>query len=268
MPKVTRYFSNKRLVYYRPFDPIDWDAHWAEHISMSLFPGKVWGFGMLPFLPEVLPRQGKILEAGCGMGQIVHKLRLLGFDCEGVDSAALTIARIRELLPDLPVSVGDVLRLEVPDGYYSGYISLGVIEHREEGPEPFLEEAWRVLKPGGTAVFTVPFLNPLRRFKARFGCFSSAPKADEVFYQYAFTCEELESLLRGQGFSIIDRTYYDPWKGLKDELPPCAAINKKPKLAAKCRNWAGRQQWLYPLAAHMLALICRKEEKSSIFQQP
>ena len=144
-------------MYYRPFDPIDWDAHWAEHISMSLFPGKVWGFGMLPFLPEVLPRQGKILEAGCGMGQIVHKLRLLGFDCEGVDSAALTIARIRELLPDLPVSVGDVLRLEVPDGYYSGYISLGVMSTGRRGRNLFWKKPGGCSSPAGQPCLPCPF---------------------------------------------------------------------------------------------------------------
>ena len=35
---------------------------------------------------------------------------------------------------DLPVREGDVTRLDVRDGSFAGYVSLGVMEHRREGP--------------------------------------------------------------------------------------------------------------------------------------
>lgn len=259
MKKLTRHFTNGRLVYYRLRDPINWDIHWMEEISMDLFPPQPRGLGMLSFLAEMLPKKGKILEAGCGVGYIVHELRLQGFDCEGVDTAVSTIHSIRELMPNLPVSVGDVSHLDVPDNYYSGYISLGVVEHRQEGPEPFLTEAYRVLKKNGIAIFTVPYCNTIRLIKAKLGCFSSPPKLDEVFYQYAYTKNELIDLLQQHGFTIVTHTYYDPWKGLKDELQPFSAINRRPSLARKLRIWTDKRKWLYPHAAHMLVLICRKE---------
>lgn len=258
MSRITRYFMQDRLVYYRHYDSIDWDEHWANLISDKLFPAKVNGLGPLSFLKQALPRHGKILEAGCGRGQIVHKLRMMGFDCEGVDNAMQTIRKVKELRPDLPVTIGDVLHLDVPDNYYSGYVSLGVIEHRQEGPEPFLDEAWRVVKPGGIAVFTVPFNNSLRRLKAKLGCFSAPPKPEEVFYQYAFTRQELTGLLQAHKFAVTSCAYYDPWKGLKDEIPLFAAINRNPSLAIKFRSWAERSSWLYPYVSHMLALVCRK----------
>ena len=59
---------------------------------------------------------------------------------------------VRELYPDLPIRAGDVTCIEVPEKYYSGYISLGVMEHCRQGPETFLKEAYRVLENDGVAI--------------------------------------------------------------------------------------------------------------------
>jgi len=264
MHKDTRFFTKSRLAYYRAASPMNWDAHWAAEFNPALYPDHSVGLGALSFISDVLheklrEREGKILEAGCGMGHIVHELRMQGFDCEGVDSAVLTIAKIHEMKPDLPVRVGDLLRLDVPDAFYAGYISLGVVEHLEEGPEPFLTEAHRVLAQNGIAIFAVPFLNTIRRIKAWLGIFSSPPTSGEYFYQYAFTQHEFTEILQKNGFHVLQVTYYDPWKGLKDELAFCAWLNSKPDLAYKCRVWANKKTWLYPHAVHMLALVCGKQ---------
>lgn len=219
-PENIRYFVDNRLKYYKHKTRMDWDEHWEDIISPELYPPQSVGLGVLSFISDCMPKNGKILEAGCGMGHIVHELRMQGFDCEGVDNAGRTIGKIREILPDLPVFEGDVLSLAAPDDLYSGYISLGVVEHREEGPKPFLREAWRVLRKGGVAVFTVPYCSTIRQIKGRLGCFSSRPGSDYVFYQQAFTREEFSDILRQEGFTVTDHTYYDPWKGLKDELQP------------------------------------------------
>ena len=100
---VSRYFFNNRLVYYIPENTFDWDTHWANLISPSLYRSESQGLGMLSFLSKFLPRNGRILEAGCGTGHVVHELCLQGFKCEGVDNARKTIQKINELVPFLPV---------------------------------------------------------------------------------------------------------------------------------------------------------------------
>ena len=255
----TRHIVNKRLAWFRPNKQHDWDEHWAKLLTMDNFPEQVYGLGMLDFMLPYLPKTGPILEAGCGMGQIVHTLRKLGFDCEGVDTAQKTIARIHELQPSLPVQVGDVLELPVNDNHYSGLISLGVIEHRFEGPEPFLKESYRVLKPEGVAIFTVPHFNLLRRAKAKLGCFNTPIPANSCFYQYALTANELGKLLQAQGFFTEKIAYYDPWKGLKDELFLFNKIHHNPTRVKQWRAWANRQKWLLPYVSHMIAFICRKK---------
>jgi SAM-dependent methyltransferase len=112
-----------------------------------------------------LPKQGKILEAGCGIGRVVRYFHDRGYDIEGAELNPDTVAQINQTYPDLKVFVGDVGKLSVPDGYYSGLVSYGTIEHFIAGAEVPLNEHYRVLAPGGIAIITVPSYNRLRRIK-------------------------------------------------------------------------------------------------------
>ena len=139
----------QRLVYYKTKpDSNFWDEHWKDQISPETYKradrGKL-GFFERPFT-QYLPKSGRILEAGCGLGQYVLALRSRGYDCEGVEWGEDTVQAIKALRPEAPIRIGDVTQLDVPDGYYTGYISLGVVEHQPEGPEKFLQEAKKYLK--------------------------------------------------------------------------------------------------------------------------
>jgi len=59
-----------------------------------------------PSLPAV-----KILEAGCGVGQVVVALRTMGFDCYGLDYAEKVIKLLNQNFPDYPFYQGDIRRL-------------------------------------------------------------------------------------------------------------------------------------------------------------
>jgi SAM-dependent methyltransferase len=110
------------------------------------------------YLPY-LSRDTVILEAGCGLGHVVYYLRQCGYHVIGVDYAAEALQPeiIHKL--QLPVTVADVHHLPYADNSLGGYLSFGVVEHFEAGPEPALREAFRVLKPGGALVLTVPHPN-------------------------------------------------------------------------------------------------------------
>ena len=114
-----------------------------------------------------LPRDGPILEAGCGPGHVVAYLRDLGFRIEGVELNANVVEAMGQLRPDLPLRVGDVGQMDVPDAHYRGLLSFGVIEHFKEGPTAVLAEHFRVLAAGGIAVISVPSFNQVRRVKRR-----------------------------------------------------------------------------------------------------
>ncbi len=217
--RVERMVIDERLAWYREDAAAGfWDEHWHGGASEEFY--QRYKAGALDEYEDIflrfLLKEGKILEAGCGLGQYVVAMRARGYDMEGVDSASETIDEINKLFGDVPIRNGDITKLDTPDGYYSGYVSLGVVEHCITGPEPFFMEAARVVSPGGVLVFTVPQFGPLRRMKAALGLFKKSP-SNLPFYQYAFKESEFRELLHQWPFEIIHVEAMSGIKGLRDE---------------------------------------------------
>ena len=262
---ISRSVVRGRLAYFgAAADPRFWDDHWRRSFDPRIYEstrkGDVVAFYDAPFR-RWLPRDGRILEAGCGFGHHVLALRARGYDAEGVDFAPETIDLVKRHVPDVPVRQSDATALDVSDGYYAGYISLGVVEHREEGPNPYIEEAWRVLAPGGVAIFTVPCFNPFRQWKARRGFYRGSP-LDHGFYQYAFSRDEFCELLRGAGFVIAEVSYFDPIKGLKDEIPALGRMLRWRYLGWRLNRLLDQMFRAFPHLSnslgHMLLVVARK----------
>tara|TARA_B100001250_G_C19747812_1_gene766182 strand:+ start:228 stop:1397 length:1170 start_codon:yes stop_codon:yes gene_type:complete len=107
------------------------------------------------------PLNGKILEAGCGVGQYVIYFKKMGFDIEGIDISRETVEKANLDSENMNLGkdmffTGDVRNLPYDDNSLSYYLSMGVVEHFIEGPKRALDEAYRVLKPGGIAYIATP----------------------------------------------------------------------------------------------------------------
>jgi len=155
-----------------------------------------------------LPQGEKILEAGCGLGAWVIYLGELGYDIDGIDHDARVIERLKAWRPSLPVSRGNICQLPYEDGSVGAYISLGVMEHFEEGCGKAMAEAHRVLRTGGLLFFTVPLENIFRRFVAHplrdLYLWWRRLKGDPIhFAEYRYTRQEVEDMLREHGFEPL-----------------------------------------------------------------
>jgi len=204
-------YENNRIVYYRIDSSIGadlWDNHWGDNISINLneyyraYLKGYLGRGQLRhvFLKH-LPKHGLILEGGCGMGQYVVALRARGYNCIGLDFAAKTVKRVKSVLPDLPIKVGNVCDLSLGNESIDAYISLGVMEHFEDGPSRALKEAQRVLKRNGLLLVSVPQAFHWR--KAASSPENTMLPENALFYQYAFTSWEFRTILINSGFQVI-----------------------------------------------------------------
>src|SRR6185436_16248191 len=109
-------------------------------------------------------------------------------------------------------AVMDLGRLAVRSGSLAAYISLGVVEHDERGPDAIVADAARALAPGGRLVLSVPYWNGVRRLFSR----RLAREARRIcsaggeFYQFAFTRGEVRAFLEARGFRVLEFHPYDP----------------------------------------------------------
>lgn len=260
--RQVRRVERGRLAYYlEAADAAFWDHHWSEMLHRGSYAeseaGQL-GWFEEPFSRH-LPKQGTILEAGCGIGQHVLALRVRGYDAVGVEWAERTVRAARAIFPSLPVVAGDVTALPVPDGTFAGYVSLGVMEHRQQGPEPFIREAWRVLAPGGVALISVPHFHMLRRVKGWLGAYGG-DAAGLGFYQYAYTGRQFARFLREAGFTVTGTFGYDGVKGLKDEIPALRRALADPERGPRIRAFLAGSRRAEQRFGHMLMFICRKPE--------
>ncbi|HLO39586.1 MAG TPA: class I SAM-dependent methyltransferase [Phycisphaerales bacterium] len=213
-----------------------------------------------------LPKDGLIVEAGCGNGNIMRTFARGGWTIEGLDFAERTVRANLAIDPRGRYRIGDVRALPYEDGQLAGYISLGVVEHfSDEVRAAILQECARCLRVGGVAMITTPYFSPFRRAQARMGGFDSSVE-DLPFYQYFFTRRDLCEQIEAAGMRVIETDAYDIYKGLKDTVgwpglkrslewfkargPGCARMLHHPPKALRL------------LCGHMQLVMARKERSA------
>ncbi len=239
--------SDARLVMYKTgaSTPEFWEKAWL--VSP---PYRMKGYKLPAWYRSVfrhwLPREGLILEAGCGNGNLVRMLvnddperwgnfaRAAGGGASvvGIDFAEKVIAESQRIHPEGDYRAGDVRGLPFRDGELAAYISMGVMEHFDEAERAaILAEAARSLRPDGVAIITVPYFSPVRRICARFGRFADestivrsnaelqAHESRLEFYQHYFKRREIARQIERAGFRIATIDGYDCRKGWTDVLP-------------------------------------------------
>ena len=254
-----RHISHGRMIWYG--DPGN-DQYWYQYWKACLTPdyytsaeaNDLTSDQLGTVMLQALSPQGLHLEAGCGAGYWVAALRHYGFMIEGIEHARDLVELVHAANPELPVRQGDALHIDSPDNHYDTYLSIGVVEHRIEGPEPFLSEAYRVLKPGGTILISVPFFGPLRKLKSRFLLYDRKPP-NLPFFQYGFTSRECTNYLQNAGFSIEMVKPLYPHRLLLEEISIYREIFKKP-WGRFVKQWA--EKLLQTRDGHMLLVVGHK----------
>ncbi|RMF77176.1 MAG: class I SAM-dependent methyltransferase [Chloroflexi bacterium] len=168
------------------------------------------------YLPY-LPHDDVILEAGSGLSAVVITLRRMGYNVVGMDYAVNALYISREFDETLPLFAGDVHALPHADHSIGAYLSFGVLEHFEHGMQPALREAYRVLKPGGTLVLTIPYPNIVHRLVQWRRRGTQSTLTDDDFYESTYTKDALVENVTAVGFEIkivVPTSHSFTWWGL------------------------------------------------------
>lgn len=182
-----------------------WSGDTMEE-SIALCPAQT----IEPLFLQHLPRTGRILESGCGMGRWVFYLRRKGFDVEGIDLSEPALVAAHAYDPNTPIKRDDVLHSSYPDGHFDAAISLGVVEHFEDGPYVALQELHRLLKPGGTLCISVPTQNLMRHLvtnamKRVYRWLQERRGESFIFEEYRYTRSHFSRILTDAGFEIVTK---------------------------------------------------------------
>ena len=156
------------------------------------------------YLPY-LAKEDSHLEAGSGLSAIVIALREQGYRVQGLDYAVNALLESRRHDPKLPLIAGDVHYLPYCDNCFGSYLSFGVLEHFEHGMLPALLEAYRVIKPGGVLVLTIPYPNIVyRSVQLRRRLQGARRLTDDAFFESVYTRTQLVEIVSRAGF-IVER---------------------------------------------------------------
>lgn len=191
-------------------------------------------------------RDGRVLEAGCGGGRLMHAFGSIGFDVYGVDYAEEAVGRLRPLFPPNHVAVADVTATGFANEYFSAYWSVGVIEHFVDGFGPVAAEAARVLKVGAHAFVAFPHMSHTRRAKALLSIYDKQDGLDDTqrrsFNQYALRGSVVRGVFEAHGFRLVWSHPYGAVLGWIEEIPIArpgmTAVYARPGWPAKGMRYA------------------------------
>jgi 2-polyprenyl-3-methyl-5-hydroxy-6-metoxy-1,4-benzoquinol methylase len=136
------------------------EAGWYnEFYGMGPLDTAPWNRYLLPFLIPELKAETRLLELGCGQGQVLRVLAkhspIREENIFGIDQSEVAVEFTRKLLPRAGLSTQDIYQLNFAPNQFDVCVLMETIEHLEE-PVLGLKKIATVTKPGGLLFLSFP----------------------------------------------------------------------------------------------------------------
>lgn len=189
--KVQRHYDEIAEIYDSRYDR-DRGRTYYSHISRTVM--------------EKLPRKGHLLDIGCGTGLFVERYVASGGTAVGLDISRGMIGKARDRCRKSQFTVGNAEHLPFADGSFNAISSLLAFSYVKE-PDLMLEEAFRVLRPGGSAVICTLGKNLFTSGLPAIYTLGEVMKIRRVgmgaFGERYYTAREMKNLFQEAGFSAV-----------------------------------------------------------------
>lgn len=176
-----------------------------EYLKLAEVEDRMWYFRSLHAhvdraLVGWVPAGGRVLDAGCGTGGLLLRLRDWHPDWAfaGIDFMPLACALARRRGgPAFDVREASITALPFPDASFDAVVSADVVCQVAD-PERAAAEFLRVLKPGGRVMINVPAYRWLWSYHD-----------DACQTRHRYTRPEVAALLGGAGFTGVRTTHWN-----------------------------------------------------------
>src|SRR3954447_10812292 len=163
--------------------------------------------GIVREFRRLLPVTGRVLDVGCGRGQLGAAIRELGWEVWGVENSGEACAAANLRLSGLvEADLNDLVsvRRGLGDQTFDAIIFSDVLEHTYD-PRTVLENYLGLLKPGGRVFVSVPnFVVWTNRLKLLFGRvdYTDTGVMDRTHIRL-FTFSGAQELVRASGCKVL-----------------------------------------------------------------
>jgi len=206
-------------------------------------------------LKDLISKDQKVLDIGCGPGRLLLALEKDGYDVTGYDFTDRHVKLIKKQSPKAKVFKGDWKISALKDGSFGAAYSLGRnILHDYSLPDQVqtFREAQRILGPQGQFIFDIPDLNEgeykqrvrdyadamyelgIRNY--RYGAIYDSPDGKHFSTRYAYSDEDIRNLAQISGFRIIKVRREELPTG-KDDENIYYVLKKKTKVKDLQESW-------------------------------
>jgi ubiquinone/menaquinone biosynthesis C-methylase UbiE len=155
---------------------------------------------------EVLPQMGDLLDIGCGTGLFIEKCTSNGGIAVGLDISKGMIQQARRRCKNTEFVVGTGETLPFDDCSFNVITSLLAFSYFKH-PQAMLDEAYRVLKPGGTIAICTLGKKLLTRSIPIIYQIGEIMKVSHVviknFGEHYYNEDEMNAMFTSSGFSSI-----------------------------------------------------------------
>jgi SAM-dependent methyltransferase len=217
--------------------------------------------GQRPFEPAeiagLLPPGGRICDLGCGNAAYLQQFKQLGFDVIGVDPDPAARAQAAQAGIRVEPGTGEDVPGSVPTGAFDLVIMTHSLEHCRN-PRKALENAVRLMKPGGHCYIEVPNC-ACEHFQTFTIC---SEMFDAPRHLYFFAPNNLKAMMTGLGLTPVDMLYHGyvrnfgpSWRGWEATIADRVAA-QEPGLHPKHHGFAAsaalllRSFWRQPAAKY------------------
>jgi ubiquinone/menaquinone biosynthesis C-methylase UbiE len=138
------------------------------------------------------------LDVGCSSGYMIEEVleNFPDVNIIGVDYFSAGILQCHKRLPDIPIFQMDLSNCQFPDNLFDSITCLNVLEHIQDDTSA-LKHLYRITKPGGKIVITVPMGQNLYDIY------------DQVHYHVRrYQMPEIINKIRSVGFNVLKNNYF------------------------------------------------------------